>query len=401
MLVDQNEIRRPLLRPPVRRDQVAQAEHRQAEREHPVDAHHRRVPVVGGQRRADLVVGDDRQVDQEPEDAGAEEVPEADRDEEHDRPAVRERRLRARLLRRAELQEAPRLDGEERQRDHLRRREERAQGHVLGRLAGEVQVVHRADDAADRVQDDVQEDDRQRDPLAHHAEQHEHVGDHHGREELEEVLHPQVHDPEAPELGRREVVAGARDQADRVERRDRARREEEQPRHVARVLGAQPPAQHAPEHEHPDEQADRQQDLPEPGEVEVLEALQPEPVRRRRPPAPRGCRGRTRSASRRRRRPGRRAARRRACPGACGSRRAIIGARKMPGGDERGGDPEQRQLDVPGAHQVVREHLGQVDAEEVVDLRAVVLAGGADEASGSGTAPPSRRRTRRSRAARA
>ena len=145
--------------------------------------------------------------------------------------------LRFRLLRRPELQEAPRLDGEEGQRDHLGRGEERSQGHVLGRLAGEVQVVHRADDAADRVQDDVEEDDRQRDPLAHHAEQHEHVGDHHGREELEEVLHPQVHDPEAPELGRGEVVARPRDQADGVERRDRARRKEEQPRHVARVLG--------------------------------------------------------------------------------------------------------------------------------------------------------------------
>jgi hypothetical protein len=34
--------------------------------------------------------------------------------------------------------------------------------------------------------------------LAHHPEQHEHVGDHHGREQREEVLDPQVHDPEAP-----------------------------------------------------------------------------------------------------------------------------------------------------------------------------------------------------------
>ena len=120
---------------------------------------------------------------------------------------------------------------------HLGGREERAERHVLGRLAGEVQVVHRPDDAADRVQDDVEEHDGQRDPLAHHAEQHEHVGDHHRGEQLEEVLDPQVHDPEAPELGGREVVAGARDQPDGVEGRDRARGQEEQPRHVARVLG--------------------------------------------------------------------------------------------------------------------------------------------------------------------
>ena len=147
-----------------------------------------------------------------------------DGDEEHHRPAVRERRPRARLLRGAELQEAPRLDGQEGERDHLGGREERAERHVLGRLAREVEVVHRADHPADRVEDDVEEDHGQRDPLAHHPEQHEHVGDHHGREQLEEVLHPQVDDPEAPELVDREVLAGAGDQPDRVEGRDRAAR---------------------------------------------------------------------------------------------------------------------------------------------------------------------------------
>jgi hypothetical protein len=45
----------------------------------------------------------------------------------------------------------------------------------------------------------------------------------------------------------------------------------------------------------------------------------------------------------------------------------------MPAGDERGGDPEDRQLDVPGAHQVVREDLREVEAEEPADLGAVVL----------------------------
>src|SRR5215211_4625661 len=50
------------------------------------------------------------------------------------------------------------------------------------------------------------------------AEKNEHVGDHHRGEELEEVLDPQVHDPEAPELGGGEVVRRAGDQADGVER---------------------------------------------------------------------------------------------------------------------------------------------------------------------------------------
>ena len=45
----------------------------------------------GRQRGADLVVGHDRQIDQEAEDAGAQKVPESDRDQEHHGPAVRER----------------------------------------------------------------------------------------------------------------------------------------------------------------------------------------------------------------------------------------------------------------------------------------------------------------------
>ena len=234
------------------------------------------------------------------------------------------------------------------------------------------------DDAAHRVQDDVEEHDRERDPLAHHAEQHEHVGDHHRREELEEVLDPQVHDPEAPELGGREVVAGAGDQADGVEGGDRAGGQEEQPRHVARVLGRQAPAQNPPEHEDPHEQADRQQDLPQASEVEVLEPLKAEPVRGgvlehavhaevgadQRPEHDHGERAQQRE----------------------GQLALVLGLapgdhrrQEDAGRDERGGHPEQRELDVPGAQQVVREDLRQVEAEEVVDLGAVVLRRRADQ----------------------
>ena len=286
--------------------------------------------------------------------------------------------LRARLLGGSELQEAPRLDGQERERDDLGGREEGAEGHVLGRLAREVEVVHRADDAAERVQDDVEEDHRQGDLLAHHAEQDEHVGDHHGREQLEEVLDPQVHDPEAPELGDREVVAGAREQPDRVEAGDRERGQEEQPRHVAAVLAGQAPAQDPPEHEHPDEQADRQQHLPEPGEVEVLEPLEPEPVRRRvvehavDPEVRPDQRAEHDDGEGSQQRVGERAL---ALGLAPGDHRREEDARR----DERGRDPEDRELDVPGAHQVVREDRGEVEAEEAAELRPVVLRGGPDE----------------------
>ena len=206
MFVDQNEIRAHFSGHLLRRDQVAQAEQRQADGEHPVDAHHRRVAVVGGQRGADLVVGDDRQVDQEAEDAGAEEVPEADGDEEHDRPAVRERRLRA------STPAPPRAAGS----DHASTvrnvsgitsaAEKNAPSAMCSAGSPEKYrwcIVPMTPPNEYRMMS--RKIDGQRDLLAHHAEQHEHVGDHHGGEELEEVLDPEVHDPEAPELRDREV----------------------------------------------------------------------------------------------------------------------------------------------------------------------------------------------------
>src|SRR5205814_9917438 len=91
--------------------------------------------------------------------------------------------------------------------------------------------------------------------------------------------HPEVDDPEAPELRGREVVARSRDQPDRIEGRDGTGGEEEEPGHVARMLAREPPSQDAPEHEYPADQPERQQDLPGAGQMQVPEALQAEPVR--------------------------------------------------------------------------------------------------------------------------
>ena len=49
------------------------------------------------------------------------------------------------------------------------------------------------------------------------------------------------------------------------------------------------------------------------------------------------------------------------------------------GRDERRRDPEQRELDVPGAHQVVGEDAREVEAEEAADVGPVVLARRPDE----------------------
>ena len=100
----------------ISRNEVSGHEDEEADGEHSIDAHHRRVAVVGRELGADLPVADDGKVDQEPEDAGADEVPEADRPQEHDRPLVRKTLVagvhhRLAGLGAAEAHEPPRLEG--------------------------------------------------------------------------------------------------------------------------------------------------------------------------------------------------------------------------------------------------------------------------------------------------
>ena len=75
--------------------------------------------MVGRQCRPDLVVGHDRQVDQEAEDTGPQEVPEADGHEEHDGPAVREGTGLLAVAVGAQLHEGPGLHRQEGQGDHF------------------------------------------------------------------------------------------------------------------------------------------------------------------------------------------------------------------------------------------------------------------------------------------
>ena len=106
----------------------------------------------------------------------------------------------------------------------------------------------------------------------------EQEGDHDGGEDLEEALDPEVHHPPPPVLGHRQVRVPVPHQAGAVEQRDRRRGEEEQAQQVpvrVRVAEGRP---HRPGHQdQPEEQADEQEDLPEPAEVDVLVALVAEP----------------------------------------------------------------------------------------------------------------------------
>jgi hypothetical protein len=158
----------------------------------------------------------------------------------------------------------------------------------------------------------------------------------------------------------------------------------------------EPAAQDAPEHEHPDEEPGRQQHLPEPREVEVLEALQPEPVGRA--VLEHAVDAEERSDQRSEDDDGERPEQgERELPLVLGLAPRDHRSEEDAGGDERHRHPEQGELHVPGPHQVVREHLRDVEAEEVVDLGPVVLRGCAHE----GLDQPSRRRTTRTRVARA
>ena len=75
--------------------------------------------------------------------------------------------------------------------------------------AAKIEMVHRADHAAEGIQDDVEIDDAQSRVLAHHSQKDEHVGDDHGRKQLEKILHPKMHDPEAPEIVDHEALMRA------------------------------------------------------------------------------------------------------------------------------------------------------------------------------------------------
>ncbi len=147
------------------------------------------------------------------------------------------------------------------------------------------------------------------------------------------------------------------------------------------------------------EDPDREQDLPEATEIEVLEALVAEPLGGSRRPAVNAGELADQAAADDE---GERAEQ--------GVRQQVLALRlalgdhrrqEDPGGQERRRDEEDRELHVPGAHEVVREPGGEVDAEEARQHRPGSAGRPRRRASGRRRAPPSRRRTTRSPAGRA
>ena len=179
----------------------AQAEQHQADPEHAVDAEQRRVTVQRRQVEALHVVERHRRVDEKPEQAGADQVPETDREEEQDRPSVA-------LHPRHGLAMPPGfmgLEPDQRQRHHFESRDARAERDHRRGGAGKIQVMEGAEDATGHEHDGGEQHvDRCR-LRAHQAEFHEQEADDGHREHLEEALDPEVHHPPAPVFDHRQM----------------------------------------------------------------------------------------------------------------------------------------------------------------------------------------------------
>src|SRR5438105_3645172 len=104
--------------------------------------------MIGGKGRADLVIRNDREIDQKAEDPSTKKVPKSYRSQKHDRPEVRERSLRLCSLLGAQLEKTPSFKGKYRKRDHFGSREKCAQRHMHRRFAGKINMIHRANHTA-------------------------------------------------------------------------------------------------------------------------------------------------------------------------------------------------------------------------------------------------------------
>src|ERR1035438_7062849 len=104
--------------------------------------------VIGGERRAHLEVGDDRQVDKETEDPRADEVPDTHGHEEIDSPLLAPGQIvtafEAFCL--SQLDEIPCVQRQKRERYNFQSGEARCQTHVERSLPCEVPMVACADD---------------------------------------------------------------------------------------------------------------------------------------------------------------------------------------------------------------------------------------------------------------
>ena len=171
---------------------LAQHEYHQRKRQHTEYAHHRGMAMVGCQLGADFIVADDRQVDEEAEDAGADEVPEAHGHQEVERPFMRYCYLFTAdvAVSTCGAHEIPCVQGQQCQRHHFQYRDHSRQCHVDAALASKIPVMAGADQATGEIQDGIEVNHSKRDVALGKTQLIKQQRHHRGCEEFKETFDP-------------------------------------------------------------------------------------------------------------------------------------------------------------------------------------------------------------------
>ena len=199
----------------------------------------------------------------------------------------------------------------------------------------------------------------------------EQEGDHDGREHLKEAFHPKMDHPPAPIFRSDERAALPVHQARRIEERNRNARHEEQHQQVAIfvVLGERR-FQAAPHQPQPEDQSAKEQDLPHAAKVDIFVALRAEPE-----PQVAQLLLDTKPLTRERtydhghQRDEQNIHAKALPPGLVSAHR---GSDVQPGRQPRGRDPENADLQVPGARHGIRQPPGERNSIEAIPFDAVV-----------------------------
>src|SRR6185437_15248590 len=143
-------------------------------------------------------------------------------------------------------------------------------------------MVTRADETAAEIEDGIQIDSAQRRETLDETHLVEDDGHDHGDEEFEEALDPQMDDPEPPGIDDGVVGLRSEEQRGQVEQRDRKCRNEKEVGKAPSLRIATRGRHRAPDEKEPEEEADGEQHLPEPTDLQVFPALiaEPEPAAR-------------------------------------------------------------------------------------------------------------------------
>ena len=230
------------IRPALVGRHLPECEDHQRNREHPENAHERRVRMIGREHRTGLEVAHDRHIDEEAEHTSADEIPDSHRHQEVKRPSMRHGNILAADIasRARQRDEIPRVERKQRERHDFHRREDRAERHRDLRLAGEVPMMAGADDPAAEIEQRVKIDDAGRGRAGNDPELVEDDRDRAGHEQLEKILDPEMDDPESPQVDDGEVRRGVEKERGHVKDRNRDRGGDEQAGKLARFVAAQP-----------------------------------------------------------------------------------------------------------------------------------------------------------------